>query len=93
MGETVQRIEMKTLERPSPQLSSDIFGYSCGLAKLKARGTLAAAPASIPKIAVRIIPVIAVDPEVFALNRLTFGAETQNGRMCSTSLGVISTAL
>src|SRR5262245_27566491 len=28
-----QRIEMKILERPSAQFSSDISGYGCGLAK------------------------------------------------------------
>jgi hypothetical protein len=45
---------------------------------LSARGALAAAPASIPNTAVRILPVIAVNPQVYTLDCLTFDSETQN---------------
>src|SRR5260221_9370732 len=39
-----------------------------GCPRLSARGALAAAPASIPDAAARILPVIAVDPEVYTLD-------------------------
>jgi plasmid stabilization system protein ParE len=37
--------------------------------RLSARGALAAAPASIPNTAFRILPAIAVDPEIYTLAR------------------------
>jgi hypothetical protein len=49
-----------------------------GWPRLSASGALAAAPASIPNTAVRILPVIAVDPEVYTLDCMTFDSETQN---------------
>src|SRR5215469_18752737 len=39
-----------------------------GWPRLSARGALAAAPASIPNTAVRILPVIALDLEVYSLD-------------------------
>src|SRR6266481_2127058 len=39
-----------------------------GWPRLSARGALAAAPASIPNTAVRILPVIALDLEVYTLD-------------------------